>query len=443
MKNKNIYIVSLGCPKNRVDTEIMLGKLIHSGYRLTDDPEDAGTLIVNTCGFLESAKIESLETIMELAQYKEGTDKKLVVSGCLTQRYKKELEEELLEADYLVGVEEYHKIVDILDSENILSNKKVHADRTGFVQDFNTPRINTLPSYIGYIKIAEGCSNSCSFCIIPKIRGTQRSRKIEDIVLEAKYLASTGVKELNLVAQELTAYGDDIYGVPKLYELLKELVKINDIKWIRLFYNYPAGFSDKLIDIIANEEKIVNYVEMPLQHISNDILKKMFRAGREKMIRELIYKLRDRIPNLSLRSSFIVGFPGETDKDLDMLADFISETKFEHLGVFQYSPEEGTTAAKMDNQIEAHIKQERYNKIMEVQQSVSKEIMNNYIGQELEVLVDGISDEYEYLLSGRHRRQAYNIDGVTYINDGTAKPGDIIKVKVTQSGNYDLVAHKI
>ncbi len=436
-KNKKFYMVSLGCPKNRVDSEIMLGELIENGYELAETPEEADTLIVNTCGFLESAKEESLATVMELAQYKEDDpDKKLVVSGCLTQRYSRELEEGLDEADYLVGVGTFQNIAEILEKTERVSVNEGH-----YLQSFDTPRINSMPFYTAYLKIAEGCSNSCSFCIIPKIRGKQTSRTIEDIVLEAKKLVAGGVKEINLVSQELTAYGEELYGEPKLLELLKELVKIEDLKWLRLFYNYPAGFSDELIDLIANNDKIVNYIDMPLQHISNNILKKMFRAGRENLIRDLIRKIRTKIPDAHLRASFIVGFPGETEEDFNKLYEFIKEVRFEHLGVFEYSPEEGTEAAMMPEQIDDVTKKHRKDKIMKLQNVISGDIMEGYVDTVVEVLVHGVSDETEFLLEGRHRGQAIGIDGVVYINDNMEgiKSGDIVKVYITQAGDYDLV----
>lgn len=436
-KNKKFYMVSLGCPKNRIDSEIMLGELIENGYELAESPKDADTIIVNTCGFLESAKEESLETIMEMAQHKEGNpNKKLVVSGCLTQRYSKELEEGLEEADYLIGVGTFQNIADILDK-----TQRVSVNDSHYLQSFDTPRINSMPFYTAYLKIAEGCSNNCSFCIIPKIRGTQTSRTIEDIVKEAKQLVKTGVKEINLVSQELTAYGEELYGSPKLLELLKELVKIEDLKWLRLFYNYPAGFSDELIDLIATNDKIVNYIDMPLQHISNNILKKMFRAGRGPLIRDLIKKIRNKIPDAHLRASFIVGFPGETEDDFNELYDFIQEVRFEHLGVFEYSPEEGTEAADMPEQIDENIKKYRKDKIMKLQNIISGDIMEAYVDTVIEVLVDGVSDESEFLLQGRHRGQAIGIDGIVYLNDNTEniKSGDIVKVYITQAGDYDLV----
>ncbi len=440
-KNKKFYMVSLGCPKNRVDSEIMLGDLVKNGYELAETPEEADTLIVNTCGFLDSAKEESIATIMELAQYKEGNpNKKLVVSGCLTQRYSQELEEGLDEADYLVGVGTFQNISEILDKQ-----ERTIVNNSHYLQTALTPRINSLPFYTAYLKIAEGCSNNCSFCIIPKIRGKQTSRKIEDIIKEANILVNNGVKEINLVAQELTAYGKDIYSKPMLYELLKELVKIEDLKWIRLFYNYPAGFSDEIIELMANNEKIVNYIDLPLQHISNNMLKKMFRAGRGNLIRDLIKKIRKRLPKAHLRASFIVGFPGETEEDFNELYEFIKEVRFEHLGVFEYSPEEGTEAAIMPNQIPDDVKKYRRDKIMKLQNIISGDIMESYVDTVVEVLVDGVSDESEFLLEGRHSGQAIDIDGVVYLNDGTenVKSGDIVKVYITQAGDYDLVGRVI
>lgn len=431
--NKNVYFITLGCPKNRVDSEIMLGKLIEDDFKIVNSPEEAGYLIVNTCAFIGDSKKESIQTIIEMIEQK-GTNKKLIVTGCLAQRYVEEIKDELKEVDYFIGTGTFQNIVQIIKED-----QRVVVDKPHYLQDFNTPRINTLLPHLAYVKIAEGCSNSCSFCVIPKIRGTQTSRELTDIVKEVKKLADNGVKEINLVAQELTAYGNDLPSKPNLAKLLKELVKINDLKWIRLFYNYPTGFSDELIDLMNSEEKILKYVDLPLQHISDKILKLMFRAGRETLIRNLIEKIKTRINNVSLRGSFIVGFPTEDDDDFNKLVNFVKEVKFEHLGVFKYSKEEQTEAAKFEGQIAQRIKNQRYNIIMKTQKDISKKTMKSYIGKELNVIIDGVSEESDLLLVGRHENQAFEIDGVTYINDGTAKRGEIVKVKVTQSGDYDLV----
>lgn len=432
---KKIYFVTLGCPKNRVDSEMMLGILFDHGYEISHEPEDADYLIVNTCGFILDAQQESVQTILELGEYKaEDPTKKLVVVGCLAQRFATDIEHDLPEVDHFIGTGEFHNIIEIIEGkERIVVNPSL------FLQQRDTPRINSLPYYVAYLKIAEGCSNSCSFCAIPQIRGKQRSRSMSDIIYEAKNLIAGGVKELNLIAQELTAYGRDRDDGANLVDLIKELVKIDDLPWLRLLYNYPMGFSDELIELMATEEKIMNYVDLPLQHIAEPILKRMFRGEREQVIRNLITKLKNRIPGVALRASFIVGFPGETEADFQQLYRFVEETGFDHLGVFQYSPEEGTVAADLPDQIDEDIKEDRYRRLMALQQDISAELMDQYIGETVEVLVDGVSDETDLLLVGRHQKQALDIDGVTYINAGVAAPGDIVSVLIDQAGDYDLV----
>ncbi len=433
---EKVFFVTLGCPKNRVDSEIMLGYLIEANYEIVGEPEEADILVVNTCGFIQDAKKESIQTILEMIEHKkEGSNKKVVVTGCMAQLYQEELVKELPEVDYFIGTGVFQEIVPFLKS-----NKKSFFGKPHYLQNENTPRVNTLPSHTAYIKIAEGCSNSCSFCIIPKIKGAQTSRTIENILHEVQNIVeNNGVKEINLVAQELTAYGKDLPEKPTLVELLKELVKVENLQWIRLFYNYPTGFDDQLIDLIASEPKIVPYIDLPLQHISDNVLKMMFRANRENTIHSLIQKIREKIPQAAIRASFIVGFPGETEEDFKKLLDFVEETKFEHLGVFAYSKEENTEAAKMSNQIPQKIKKRRQSELMRLQKKISNSIMKGYVGQTLDVIIDGLSEESDLLLVGRHKKQGYDVDGVIYINDGTANAGDIVKVKITDSGDYDLV----
>jgi ribosomal protein S12 methylthiotransferase len=432
---RTLYMVSLGCPKNRVDSEVMLGTLLDDGYRLVDAPEQAEVILINSCAFIGEAKQESIDAIFEHARYKEsGQCRALVVAGCLTQRYADVLQVEMPEVDYFVGTGAYHRIGEIIRGER---DRAVVPD-PDFVHSSRTPRLNSMPSFTAYLKISEGCDNACAFCIIPTLRGAQRSRPIADIVAEAETLAASGVVELNLVAQDLTAYGHDLPGRPKLAELLRALAQV-DVRWIRLHYAYPRDFPDALIDALAEEDRIVKYLDMPLQHASNPMLRAM-RRGRDKaFITTLLGKLRDRVPNLVLRSSFIVGFPGETEADFEELRAFIEEQRFRHVGVFEFSREEGTTSYALPDQVPARTKASRRKALMKIQRAISRDYMNAQIGRTLEVLVEGPSAETPLLLQGRHSGQAPEIDGSVFINDGSANPGDLVRVKIEQAGDYDLV----
>ena len=355
---KKIGMVSLGCPKNTVDSEIVLGSLTNKGYLITSDEGDADVIIVNTCGFIDPAKEESIDAILEMAEYKrKGNCQKLIVMGCLSQRYKDELLKEIPEIDYLAGAGDFKSVAEMIESKNGIKKSKVREP----VFDFNeyTPRVLTTPRYTAYVKIAEGCSNRCSFCIIPKIRGPFKSRSIDSIVRETEILSSKGVKEINLISQDTTMYGADAGLRNGLSELLRKLVKINEIRWIRLLYCYPTFLNNELIKIMKNEEKICKYIDLPLQHSHNYILKAMLRQEREGEIRDLIFRIRDAIPDIAIRTAFIVGFPGETDRHFEHLLNFLKEMRFEHLGVFTYSPEEGTKAAELSNQISEDIKNKR------------------------------------------------------------------------------------
>lgn len=432
---KTLYLVSLGCPKNRVDSEVMLGSLLADGYRLVDEPEKAEVIIINSCAFIGEAKQESIDAIFEHAQYKEtGNCRSLVVAGCLTQRYADVLQSEMPEVDHFVGTGAYQRISEIIRSER---DRAVVPD-PDFVHSSTTPRLNSMPGFTSYLKISEGCDNTCSFCIIPKLRGAMRSRPIADIVLEAQAMAEAGVVELNLVAQDLTAYGYDLPGRPKLAELLRELGQV-DVRWLRLHYAYPRDFSDTLIEVMASEDRIVKYLDMPLQHASDPMLKSMRRGRDRKFIEGLLAKLRARVPGLVMRTSFIVGFPGETEDDFKQLSDFIAEQRFQHVGVFEFSREEGTTSYDLPDQLTARVKASRRKALMKLQRTISRDYMQGLVGREVEVLVEGPSAETELLLQGRHAGQAPEIDGAVYINDGTASAGDIVKVLVEQAGDYDLV----
>ena len=442
---KKIGMVSLGCPKNTVDSEIVLGSLTDKGYSVTSNEGDADVIIVNTCGFIDKAKEESIDAILEMAEYKrKGNCQKLVVMGCLSQRYKDELLKEIPEIDYLVGAGDFKSVEEIMESKFQPSAFSLQPSAS-FVRepvfDFNenTPRILTTPRYTAYVKIAEGCSNRCSFCIIPKIRGPFKSRNVDSIVSEAKILSDKGVKELNLISQDTTMFGTDIGLKNGLSELLKRLVKIDGVRWIRLLYCYPTFLNDELIEIMKNEEKICKYIDLPLQHSHDDILKAMMRQEREGEIRDLIFRIRDAIPDIAIRTAFIVGFPGETERHFEHLLSFVKEMKFEHLGVFTYSPEEGTKAAEIPNHVLEDVKNKRKDTIMEIQKRLSLEKNKRFIGTTKDVLVEETTGSDEFLISGRMQTQAPEIDGVVYIEKSEVRAGDILPVKITKAMEYDLV----
>lgn len=433
-------MMTLGCPKNRVDSEVMLGTLRTRGYSLVQDPAAAQVIVVNTCAFIGPAKQESVDSILEMAELKKtGACKTLVVTGCLSQRYGQDLSLEMPEVDHFLGTSAYAQIGDLLAAE--ASPRQVIPD-PDYIHNAQTPRINSMPKYTAYLKISEGCDNACAFCIIPTLRGGQRSRTVEDIMAEARNLADSGVQELNLVAQDLTAYGHDLPGKPKLHELLRELVKV-DVKWIRLHYAYPRVFPDELIDVIASEPKIAKYLDMPVQHASDKLLLSMKRGRNSKFLKELLTKLRERVPNLVMRTSLIVGLPGETEEDFELLKEFVKEQRFQRLGVFQYSDEEGTSAFDLPNKVPAKTIERRWREVMAIQKRINREQNKKLVGQKLTVLVEGPSEESEHLLVGRHEGQAPEIDGQVYINDGLAYPGEFVTVEVTEAHDYDLIARVV
>ncbi|MBI3181818.1 MAG: 30S ribosomal protein S12 methylthiotransferase RimO [Myxococcales bacterium] len=435
-KEKTLYLTTLGCPKNRVDSEVMLGTLCGRGYRLVQEPSEAEVIVVNTCAFIGPAKQESIDTILELAEQKRtGRCRTLVVTGCLPQRYAPELSEQLPEVDHFLGTSAYPRIGDLLAAE--ASVRELIRD-PDYVHDAKTPRINSLPSYTAYVKIAEGCDNQCAFCIIPKIRGLQRSRPVEDVVEEAAGLAREGAVELNLVAQDLTAYGYDLPGRPKLHELVRELCKL-EVRWIRLHYAYPRVFPDELIAAIAEEPKVAKYLDMPLQHASDKLLLSMRRGRDSSFLRKLVGRIRGRVPGLTFRTSLIVGLPGETEQDFEELKDFVRELRFERLGVFQYSDEEGTLAYELAGKVPRRTIERRWREVMAIQRRINREQNSELIGRRLEVLVEGASPETEHLLVGRHQGQAPEVDGQVYLNDGFATPGELVTVQVTEAHDYDLV----
>jgi ribosomal protein S12 methylthiotransferase len=433
-------MVTLGCPKNRVDSEVMLGTLDRGGYGLVEHPSEAEVIVVNTCAFIGPAKQESVETILELAEHKKsGKCKTLVVTGCLTQRYGPELSGQLPEVDHFLGTSAYAQIADLLAAE--ASPRQVIPDPE-YIHNADTPRINSMPRFTAYLKISEGCDNSCAFCIIPKLRGAQRSRPIADIAAEAHQLAEQGVVELSLVAQDLTAYGYDLPGRPKLQQLLKTLCQV-EVHWIRLHYAYPRVFPDELIETIANEPRIAKYLDLPVQHASDKLLKSMRRGRDLRFLVNLLAKLRERIPGLTLRTSVIAGLPGETAEDFEQLKAFVRVQRFERLGCFQYSDEEGTAAFEMPEKVPQKLIERRWREIMAIQRRINRESNQRLIGQRLEVLVEGSTEETEHLLVGRHQGQAPEIDGQVYINEGMAYPGQFVTVEVTEAHHYDLIGRVV
>jgi len=432
-------LVSLGCPKNQVDAEVMLGLLKQKGYEIVNKKEEADILIVNTCGFIGPAKEESIDTILSLAQYKEeGTCKGLIVTGCLAQRYKDELVEELPEVDAFLGTGDFSQIVEIV--EQILAGKRalVVNPEPEFIYDHLIPRVYS-GEISAYVKIAEGCDNCCTYCVIPQIRGRFRSRTIDSIKKEVEHLISLGFREIILIAQDTTRYGEDIYGQLMLPELLRELSSLPGQYWLRLLYCYPTRFTDELIEVIASEEKVCKYIEMPLQHAHDEIIKKMNRQGNRQEITQLLQKIRERVPGVALRTSFIVGFPGETEEHFQALLEFIREIRFDRVGVFTYSQEEGTPAAELADQISEEVKEARFHQTMQLQQEISLSRNQEWEGRLIDVLVEGPNPDIPETLIGRSHRDAPEIDGVVFIDKGQAKRGDFVQVKVKRGLEYDLI----
>jgi len=448
---QRIYFVSLGCPKNQVDTELMLGQVEAAGHSLVQSPDDADVIVVNTCAFIDAAKEESVDTILEMAEYKKASKGKLVVTGCLAQRYADELANDIPEIDHILGSSDFQSISKALAPQkptNGRARKKLPmvqvTETPEYIYDHDAPRVRIGANHSAYVKIAEGCDRPCSFCIIPKLRGPQRSRQIADIVAEVRQLGTEGVQEINLIAQDLTRYGWDAGSDPAsrntLAQLLRALGPVEGIKWIRLHYTFPSAFDDDLIDAIASEPKVVKYIDVPLQHISDPMLKRMRRGHSSRVTRELVKKLRERIDNAVLRTTFIVGHPGETEAEFEELCEFVAESKFDRAGAFTYSIEPGTVSAMLPNRVDPAVAQARQEKLMEIQRQISRARHEAMVGKQIEVLVEGVSSESEYLLEGRWYGQAPGIDGVTYLADGEATPGSIVKARVTQAADYDLAA---
>ncbi len=441
---QKVSMVSLGCPKNLVDAEVMLGVLSKRDYEITTDEKDADIIIVNTCSFIKEAKQESIDAILDLAERKkDGRCHTLIVSGCLPQRYQEELANELPEVDIFIGTGDYPRIAEILAEKTGSSSQLRYIGDPDYIYDETLPRLNSSPSWYSYLKIGEGCSNCCSYCIIPQLRGAYRSRPLEALVAEAERLAERGVKELNIISQDITRYGSDFSDGTTLETLLKRLVQIEGIRWVRLLYAYPDGISSSLIGLIRDEPKICKYLDIPIQHISDPVLKAMKRRSSEQQIRHLIETLRREIPGITLRTSLIVGFPGESVDDFSTLMHFVEQAQFDRLGVFCYSREEGTPAADLPDQISERVKRERYRKLMRAQARLSFRRNRALIGKTEEVIVEGYSEETELLLKGRSSRQAPDIDGQVYITSGTADVGDIVMLAITDSSDYDLIGEMI
>ncbi|BDV41362.1 ribosomal protein S12 methylthiotransferase RimO [Geotalea uraniireducens] len=437
---EKVSMVSLGCPKNLVDAEVMLGCLAKDQYEITTDEHDADIIIVNTCSFIKEAKQESIDTILDLADRKQdGNCKLLVVTGCLPQRYQEELAKELPEVDIFVGTGDYPRIAEIIAEKRQSDEQLRYVGDPNFVYDETLPRLKSSPAYTTYLKIAEGCSNCCSYCVIPSLRGAFRSRPLDSLLQEARELVASGVKEVNLIAQDVTAYGRDLPGRPSLETLIKELAALDGLQWIRLLYAYPDGITNSLIQTIKEEEKVCKYLDIPIQHISDPVLKRMNRRSSEAEIRALIEKLREEIPDIALRTSLIVGFPGETEEDFRKLLHYVEEVQFDRLGVFCYSREEGTPAAEMPDQVSERLKRERHKKLMRAQARVSFKRNRRLIDTTEQVIVEGLSDETDLLLKGRSSRQAPDIDGQVYITAGSANVGDIVTLRITDSSDYDLI----
>lgn len=446
---QKVHLISLGCPKNRVDSEVMVGKLYDGPYTMVDDPELADVVIVNTCSFIQPATEESIETILQMGQHKEqaakkGQKQKLIVTGCMVQRFGSALEEELPEVDFFLGTGEYHRIDTVIEDvfkRPLDSQVRSYVDTPMYIHDEMATRLPSWKKHSAYLKISEGCNHKCTFCIIPTLRGKLRSRTMTSLIEEAKNLVQLGVREINLVSQDSTAYGRDLSDGSNLGELLRGLAKIEDLRWIRLHYAYPIGLPTGLLEAIAEEEKVCTYIDIPLQHASGKMLKSMkrgvTRAGQER----ILDRIRKAIPDVTIRTTFIVGFPGETEDDFNELCDFVREQKFDRVGVFTYCQEEGTAAYELTEQVDEATKNERQRRLMTVQAAISKKQLGRHIGKKMLVLVDGPSEDHEWVKVGRLETQAPDVDGVVFLDEAPewVEAGMFVEVEITQVSNYDLV----
>ncbi len=439
----SIGMVSLGCAKNQTDAEIMLGILADKGYTLTGDPAEAEVIIVNTCGFIESAKQESIDTVLEMAEYKKtGKCRLLIMSGCLAQRYASDITTELPEVDAVVGVGDYDRIAEVIERASSYEHIIECTDKNRNAPE-GLPRILTTPSYVAYLKIAEGCDNNCTYCAIPLIRGHYRSRRIEDIVAEARDLAASGVKELIVIAQDTTRYGIDLYGEYKLAELLRELERVDGIEWIRVHYFYTEAVTDELIDVMAKSTKICHYIDMPVQHCSDAVLKRMGRRTNKAEIVERIAAIRAAMPDVVIRTSIIAGFPGETEEQFEELCAFLKDIRFDRMGAFAYSEEEGTPAVRLDGLLDEETKERRCAALMELQRGISYENNRARLGSVVEVIAEGY-DEESFLYYGRSRGDSIDVDGKVYFAaEDEVFPGNIVRVKILDCDEYDLTGEVI
>lgn len=442
-------IVSLGCARNLVDSEVMAGMLQQDHYEMVREPADADVVLVNTCGFIDAAKTESIDTIIELSRLKEeGRLKKLVVAGCLSQRYPDELAAELPEVDLFIGTGEVPRIAQILREQQENRSRRQYVGIPRYLYDHATPRLRAAPSYTAFVKVSEGCDHKCAFCIIPRLRGPHRSRSIDSVVYETTRLTEAGVKEINLIAQDLTAYGRDRKDGTTLYGLLREMVQVPDTMWIRLLYAYPNFLDGSLLKLIRGSEKICKYIDIPFQHVSHRLLQKMRRGKSGSAVRETVARVREAIPGLTLRTSLIVGFPGETEEDFEQLLDFVEETRFERLGVFKYSEEEGTAAALMDGKVSDEEKERRWQEVMDLQSAISQKKNQALIGSIQRVMIEGVDSESGKLV-GRTQAHAPEIDGFVYIErlgnmrEVPTKPGDLVGCRITGALEYDLMGEMI
>jgi ribosomal protein S12 methylthiotransferase len=451
LAKQKFSIVSLGCARNLVDSEVMAGLLQRNHYEIVQEPADADVVLVNTCGFIGAAKEESVDTIVEMSRLKEeGKIKKLIVAGCLSQRYPDELASELPEVDLFIGTGEVPRIVEILRDHEVDSSRRQHIGVPNYIYDHVTPRLRTTPSYTAFLKVSEGCDHKCAFCIIPQLRGPHRSRSIESVLEEAAALARSGVKEINLIAQDLTAYGRDRKDGTTLYGLMKALDGIAALAWIRMLYAYPNFLDQPLLELIRDSDKICKYVDIPFQHISRALLQRMRRGKSGSAVREAVKKLRDAIPGLTLRTSLIVGFPGETEADFEELLDFVEETEFERLGVFKYSDEEGTAAAKLDGQVPEEEKERRWQEVMDLQSVLSRKKNQALIGSIQHVMIEG-TDLDSGMLSGRTQAHAPEVDGLVFVEScdilsgakPPPEPGEMIDVRITVAHEYDLIGETL
>jgi ribosomal protein S12 methylthiotransferase len=443
MAKKTIHFVSLGCVKNRVDSEVMLGVAGAEGYEVVDAAEDASVIVVNTCGFIGEAKRESIETILELGEMKRlGTCEKLVVSGCLSQRYPAELAADMAEVDHFLGSSDMLKLKEILRGDG---ERMMVGNPADWVVRASDPRVLTQSHASAFVKIAEGCNRTCSFCVIPQLRGKQRSRSADDVVREVEQLTAQGVAEINLISQDTIAYGRDLDrdGRVKLAELARRVADVPGVRWLRLFYLYPETIDDALVDLLANHPRVVPYVDMPLQHAADAMLARMRRGHGKDRQRRVVDRMRTAIPNLTFRTAFIVGHPGETDAEFDELCEFVKWARFEHVGVFRYSDEESCTSHSFDAKVKPLVASNRYRKLMAIQRKIARERNRARIGETIEVLVEGASEEHELVMKGRHAGQAPEIDGQVYLSGAEVHAGDFVRAEITQASDYDLVGEVV